>query len=212
MKMLRLEYDIQHHLVLSRRVPREHAVIRMIVSTLSTPEELVNLRRRDFRRVKGREFEFFTVNLRAAGRSRVSPVDAKTHDLVTSLGDRPFDMREEEIDEIVRKYSPADRKYDAKKLRNAVRSLLKDASLFEIDFERMKDIEELYAFMLDFNPIYTDVWELSDEEGYEEFVLSFAEIHGRDAGMIASQLGESEEKIRKILSSGKRSLLRLGEL
>ncbi len=212
MKMLRLEYDIQHHLVLSRRVPREHAVIRMIVSTLSTPEELVNLRRRDFRRVKGREFEFFTVNLRAAGKSRVSPVDAKTYDLVTSLGDRPFDMREEEIDEIVRKYSPADRKYDAKKLRNAVRSLLKDASLFEIDFERMRDVEELYAFMLDFNPIYADVWELSDEEGYEEFVLNFAEIHGRDAEMIASQLGESEEKIRKILSSGKRSLLRLGEL
>ncbi len=204
--MLRLEYDIQHHLVLSRKDTRNHALIRMIVATLSTPEELANVSKRDFRRVSGKEFEYYTVKLFSSGKSRISPVDERTYELVMSLNEvRPFNFTKDEIDEIVAKYSPKDRKYTAEKLRNAVIKLLRDASLFEIDFERLS-IEDMYAYMLDFNPLYSGLWELDDDEGAEEFILSYAELSGASVESIAKNLGESEERIRKILESGKKSL------
>ncbi len=188
MDMLRVEFDIQHHLVLSRKNARDHALIRMIVATLSTADELINVRKRDFRRVSGKEFEYYTVRLQSGGRSRVSPVDEKTYELVMGFDSgRPFEMEKEKIDEIVARYSPADRRYDAEKLRKAVMKLLKDASLFEVEVERL-DVEEMYAYMLDFNPLYSGLWELDDEEGAEEFILGYAELSGRNARDIAKAL------------------------
>lgn len=204
-KMLRIEYDVQHHLLLSRKNLRDHALIRMIISTLCTPEELLNITKKDFRIYRGKNYSFHVVQLRGK-LVRNSPVDKKTYQIVSSLGDKPFDMKMEEIDETVRRYSPSDNIYDAKKLRNAVVTLLKDSSLFEIDFEALKELEDLYMFMLDFNPIYSDVWDIEDEEGLEEFLLNIAEIEGPDSKKISEKLGLDEEKVSKILSSGKKSL------
>jgi len=82
MDLLRTEYDIQHHLVLSRRNVLHHALIRMIVSTLSTPEELLNLRKKDFRINKGKKMEYYTVKLIEKGKIRISPVDRRTFEII----------------------------------------------------------------------------------------------------------------------------------
>ncbi|MET1125192.1 MAG: hypothetical protein ABWW66_08085 [Archaeoglobaceae archaeon] len=210
-EMLRIDYDIQHHLILSRRNLRDHAIVRLIVASLAEREEIVNVRRKDFRRHRGKEFEYYTVVLRSGGKRRVSVVDAKTFEIFQQLPEKPFEIDVSEVDEIVAKYSPEDRKYDAEKLRKAVEMLLRDASFFEIDIEELKNPEDLYAFMLDFNPIYSDVWEVSDEEGFEEFVLNYAKIHGGSAAEISEKIGEDVEKIEKILAKKKKSLLSFAE-
>ncbi|RLI76865.1 hypothetical protein DRP04_12200 [Archaeoglobales archaeon] len=207
MDMLRLEYDIQHHLVLSKRHLRDHALIRTIISTLSTSAELKNICKRDLRKVRGKNFEFHTIKLSSPSRTRISPIDQKTYEILMSLNtSKPFQLSEEKIDEIVSKYSPADRKYNVKSLRKAMIRLLQDATLFEVEFEKLS-LEEMYAYMLDFNPIYSGVWEFDDEEDVEEFILNYADLTGSNAESIASKLGKDEDYVRKILESGKKGLI-----
>jgi len=207
MDMLRIEYDIQHHLILSKKKRSDHALIRMIVSTLSTPSELFNLKKRDFRAFKGKNFDYYTVRLSESGRSRISPVDRKTFEIIQSMPSRPFNYSEKEMDAIVAKYSPPDRKYDCRRLRSAVESILNDSSFFG-ELETFKGIEERYAFMLDFNPLYSGFWDLEDDEGIEDFVLSYSEVSGvKDSRKIADDTGIDEEIVRKILKSRRRSLL-----
>ncbi len=203
-ELLRIEYDIQHLLILSKRNLRDHLVIRMIVATLSTSEELSNLRKKDFRKFKGKEYEFYTVRLKSAGKTRISPVDNKTYEIAIKLND--FNFTENEIDSIIGKYSPKDKRYDAEKLRKAVIKILKDASLFEIDFEEIRDIETLYMYMIDFNPLYSGIWD-EDEECIEDFILNYSEITGiKDASKIATEIGYDFKKVEEILKSGKKSL------
>lgn len=83
---------------------------------------------------------------------KLFPIDKETFELISSIEkERPFELREEEMDEIVSRYSPRDKKYTARGLRKAMIRFLKDASLFELDFEKL-DIEKLRHFMEDFNP------------------------------------------------------------
>lgn len=207
MDLLRTEFDIQHHIVLSRRNPLHHALIRMIVSTLSTPEELANLRKKDFRLKKGKNLSYYTVRLVGGGKSRISPVDRKTFDIMQGMPSQPFNMSEGEMDEIVSKYSPPGKKYSCRKLRDAVKSILSDSDLFGA---KLMSDEERYAFMLDFNPLYSGFWDLEDEEGVEDFVLSYIDITGaRDWKVVAEQTGIDVDVVRKIVESGKRSLFYL---
>ncbi len=205
-KMLRLEYDIQHHLVLSRKNPKDHAIIRLIVATLSTPEEIANVRKKDLRVFSGKQFTFKVIKLRSGRKSRLSPLDDKTYNILNTLNDEPFKM-ENDIDNIVKKYSPKDRKYDADKLRNAVMDLLNDAALFDVKFDKLKNIEDIYAYMLDFNPLYSGLWDFEDDESVEEFILNYAGFNGKSAEQIAKDLDEDVERVKKILRSGKRGLL-----
>lgn len=207
MDMLRREFDIQHHLVLSRKRIRDHALIRMIVSTLSSPEELLNVRKRDFRRVKGRKFDYFTVKLSEGGKSRISPVDRKTFEIIKSMPDQPFRMTEREMDEIVSKYSPPGKKYSCRKLRDAVRFILSDSDLF--GFKKLKNIEEEYAFMADFNPLYSGFWDLEDYDSVEDFVLNYVEITGkRDWESVAAETGIDANVVKEIIESGRKSIFR----
>ncbi len=207
MDLLRLEYDIQHHILLSRKNLRDHAIIRLIVATLSTPDELLNLKKKDFRKVKGKDFEFYTVKLKSARGVRISPVDEKTYKIIMSLNDGVLNLTREEIDSIVKKYSPSDRSYNAESLRNAVIKILRDSSFFEIEFESIKDVETLYAFMLDFNPLYSGVWD-EDEECIEDFILNYSMLTGiRDVNRIAEDLCEDSKKVERALKSGRRGLL-----
>ncbi|WP_202319721.1 hypothetical protein [Archaeoglobus neptunius] len=207
MDFLRVEFDIQHHLVLSKKNRRDHALIRMIVSTLSTPGELANLSKRDFRFKKTKSFDYYTVRLSEGGRSRISPVDRKTYEIIQSLPAKPFDLTWKEMDEIVAKYSPLDVRYTCVKLREAVKSILSDSAFFG-EIEDIKDIDRKYAFMIDFNPLYTGFWDLEEEDGIEDFVLSYAEINKiKDSKKIASETGIDEVIVREILESGKRSIL-----
>lgn len=206
MDLLRTEFDIQHHLVLSRKDTLHHALIRMIVSTLSTPEELTNLRKKDLRFNKGKNLDYYTVKLSEGGRSRISPVDKRTFEIIQTMPSQPFRMSEEEMNEIVRSYSPPGRIYTCKKLREAVESILSDSDLFGV---KLKNDEERYAFMLDFNPLYSGLWDLEDEEGVEDFILSYSEVTGsRDWRKISDETGIEAEIVKKVIESGKKSILR----
>lgn len=195
MDLLRLEFDIQHHLVLSRRNNFDHALIRMILSTLANPSEIANLSKRDLRIQKG----VFVVHFI---HSRFSPIDEETFRLVKSLEkEKPFELKEEEMNEIVAKYSPKDRKYTTKSLRNAMMNYLKDASFFELKFEKLKP-KELLDFMLDFNPLYSGCW--LDEDGLKEFILNYSVVNGiQDASRIAEETGISYDFVSRVLRSEK---------
>ncbi len=207
---LRVEYDIQHHIVLSRRNKLHHALIRTVVSTLPTSEELRKIRRRDVkvREVNGRKE--YSIKLRGSGRARVVPIDDRTGKLLLSLPDEPFKMSDDEIDEIIGMYSPEDRKYDLKKLKKAVISFLKDASLGLTEFESLRDATSIRNFMIDFNPLYSGMWDLDDDEVAEDFILNYVSLSGiKDPKTVAEILGESEKRVRKILESGRKGLLSL---
>lgn len=206
MDLLRTEYDIQHHLVLSKKNTLHHALIRMIVSTLSTPEELLNLRKRDFRFNKGKKLEYYTVKLSEKGKSRISPVDRKTFEIIQTMPSQPFRMSEDEMDKIVAMYSPPGKKYNCKRLKEAVESILLDSDLFRMN---LRDNEDKYAFMLDFNPLYSGFWDLEDEEGVEDFILSYSEVTGtKDWRRISDETGIEVEVVRRVIESGKKSILK----
>ncbi|MEM2176768.1 MAG: hypothetical protein QXN34_05505 [Archaeoglobaceae archaeon] len=197
MKMLRLEFDLQHHLVLSRRLDFDHAIIRLILSALATPEEIANLSKSN---LKFKD-EVFSVQLSGV-RKRISPIDEKTYHIIMRMEkERPFELNEEEIDSIVAKYSPKDKKYTAKSLRSAMITFLKDASLFDLEFEKLSQ-KELFDFMLDFNPVYSGTW--LDEEGLQEFVLNYSSLNNlSDPKVIAKELALDEKFVAEVIKSGK---------
>lgn len=195
MDFLRLEFDIQHHLVMSRRNGYDHALIRLILSTLAEPEEIASLSKKDFRFKKG----LVTVCFK---RNRVSPIDGETFRLIDSLkGEKPFDLKEAEMDEIVSRYSPRDRKYTAKSLRKAMVKFLRDASFFDIEFEEL-DIEKLRDFMEDFNPLYSGAW--LDEDGLTEFILNYSILNKiEDPEKISEETGLDREFVSEVIKTGK---------
>lgn len=195
MDMLRLEFDLQHHLILSKRNNFDHALIRLILSTIATPYEIANLSKKDLKVSKGS----FTVHFI---HGRFSPIDEETFRIVKSLEkEKPFELKEKEMDEIVAKYSPKDRKYTTRSLRKAMVNYLKDASFFEVDIEKLR-LEELLNFMLDFNPLYSGSW--LDEDGLREFVLNYSAINGiDDARKIAEETGIDYEFVAKVMRTEK---------
>lgn len=195
MNLLRLEFDIQHHLVLSRKNDFDHALIRLILSTLANPFEIASLNKKDFRVSKG----VFTVRF---AQGRLSPIDEETFRLVKSLKkERPFELEEDKMDEIVAKYSPRDRKYTAKGLRKAMIDYLKDASFFELEIERLES-KELINFMFDFNPLYSGCW--LDEEGLKEFILNYSTINGiDDARRVSEETGIDYEFVSEVMRTEK---------
>ncbi len=213
MNLLRMEFDIHHIAVLSRKVPEEHALVRLILSALATPEELENLVKRDLRIVQRDGLSYYTVKLTAGGKSRISPIDAKTYDAVMNIcreksgKQRVFDFSRAEMDEIIKKYSPQDRKYNVKKLREAVIEILKDNMLlgdngYIDDLLAGTNFENVVDFLYDFHPMYSGMWDMDDDDVAEDFVLTYSEMTGiKDAEKLAEIIGENVERIEKFLSS-----------
>lgn len=111
------------------------------------------------------------------------------------------------MDEIVSKYSPPGKKYSCRKLRDAVRFILSDSDLF--GFKKLKNIEEEYAFMADFNPLYSGFWDLEDYDSVEDFVLNYVEITGkRDWESVAAETGIDANVVKEIIESGRKSIFR----
>ncbi|MEM4702450.1 MAG: hypothetical protein QXK77_03350 [Archaeoglobaceae archaeon] len=197
MDFLRLEYDIQHHLVLSRKNCYDHALIRLILSTLAEPVEIANLSKKDFKSKKG----IFMVYL-SGGKSRVSPVDEETFRMIEAIDkEKPFELEERDMDKIISKYSPKDRKYTARSLRKAMIRFLKDASLFDLEFEKLS-LEKLRDFMEDFNPLYSGSW--LDEEGLREFVLNYSVVNKVvDPFKISEETGLDQTFVSEVIRTGK---------
>lgn len=204
MDLLRVEYDIRHILAVSRKNINEHALIRIIVSSLASKEEILNVTKRDFRKIERNGNEFYTVRLKG-GKTRIMPVDTKTYEIILDIckdkrnKEKIFNYTIEEMDEIISKNSPPDKKYDVERLRNGVSEILKDCMFFEdIDFE---DLYKTIDFLQDFHPMYSGMWDLEDDEVLEDFVLNFSKITGiRDAKKIAELLNEDVDRIDGVLS------------
>jgi len=211
MNLLQLEFDVHHIAVLSRKNPEEHALIRLILSTLATPEELENLVKKDVRTIQKNDTRYYTVKLTSSGKSRIAPLDEKTYRTLMAICEgksnkqKVFNFTREDMNAIVEKYSPPNRKYDVKKLRNAVKDILKDCMLFG-DEDYVEHIltgtnfEKVVDFLHDFHPMYSGMWDIDDDEVAEDFVLTYSEVTGiKDAKKIAEIIGESVERIEKFL-------------
>lgn len=206
MDLLRTEYDIRHILAVSRRNIDEHALIRIIVSSLARKEEILNITKKDFKKIKKNGFEYYTVKLTGV-KTRIMPVDSKTYELISEIckdkrnREKVFNYTVEKMDEIVRKNSPPDKTYNVERLRNGVVEILKDCMFFgSIDFIG-EDLDKTVNFLQDFHPMYSGMWDLEDDEVLEDFVLNFSKITGiRDAKKIAELLNEDISRIDGVLS------------
>ncbi|MFO7968444.1 MAG: hypothetical protein R6U44_12695 [Archaeoglobaceae archaeon] len=207
-RLLQLEYDIQHINVLSRKNSKEHAAIRLIISSLANTEEVQNLRKENI----GTEPEEPKISLYSPGKSRISPIDEKTYKVLDKVTkemhkkEYVFSYSGEELDEIVNKYSPPRRKYNVKKFRNAVMEILNDCLLFGDkdyvdDFIKGKYSQGLIDFLYDFHPLYTGTWDIdSDDDVARDFIESYSSYTGNyEPEKIAEEIGESTDRVSKFL-------------
>ncbi|HIP63463.1 MAG TPA: hypothetical protein EYH04_05100 [Archaeoglobus profundus] len=210
MDLLQLEFDVRYINVMSRKNLKEHALIRLIISALATPEELENLVKKDVRVINRNGTPIHTVKLTSGGKSRVVPIDAKTYDVVMKIckdkgsRQRIFDYTREEMDKIVEKYSPIRRKYNVMKLRSAVIEILKDCLFSDHDY--VNDIlsgsnfNGIVDFLYDFHPMFSGMWDIDDDEAAEDFIMNYTAMTGiRDIKIIAKEIGESEERIARLM-------------
>jgi len=203
-RLLKLEFDINYINVVSRKNLNEHAVIRLIISSLATPQEIKNFTENDIRGDKNN----FTVKLNSGKRVRKSPVDEKTYKILKKISTKNKNKRifeDIDTDEVVGKYSPKKTRYNAEKLRRAVIEILEDCLLFGeenyVDFLISgKKIDQVRSFLLDFHPMYSGMWDMDDDEVAREFVQSYILFTGiTDAKTIANEIGENEERIINLL-------------
>lgn len=211
MDLLRLEFDIQHIAVVSRKIPEEHALVRLILSALATAEELQNLVKRDLRLVKRSGENYYSVRLTSGRKSRLSPIDAKTYSILLEMSkgkskkERIFDYSKEEMDRIVEKYSPSGRRYNVDKLRKAVIEILKDCMLFgdESYIEDLMEgvnIEKVTDFFYDFHPMYAGMWDIDDDEVAEDFIVTYSKLMGIDNPReIATAIGEEVDRVKRLM-------------
>ena len=210
MDLLRLEFDVRYINAVSRRAPEEHALIRLIISALATPEEIQNVVKRDFRVLERGGRRIYTVRLKSGGRSRVAPIDERTYRIVMDVcrdkgsRQRIFEYSSDEIDRIVEKYSPGKRKYNARKLRDAVIEILRDCLFDEHDYVsdliNGSNLEGVIDFVTDFHPMFSGVWDLDDEEVAEDFIENYiAEFGVVDAERIARDICEDAKRVERII-------------
>jgi len=204
-ELLVKEFDIRYINAVSRKNLKEHAMIRLIISSLATHEEIYNLTKNDIRKTKIR-----TVRLNNGRRTRIVPIDNRTFDILMKISkdksrrQRIFEYSKNEMDNIVMKYSPAKRTYDVKKLREAVIDILKDCQFFEHDY--VNDIlngtnfEGVVDFVYDSHPMFAGVWDLDDDEVAEDFIENYILLIGeRDAKKIAEDICERVERVENLL-------------
>jgi len=212
MDLLRVEFDIHHIAVLSRKSPEEHALIRFIISTLATPEETENFVKKDLRVIKKNDKRIYTVKLTSGRKTRISPLDKKTYEILLQISkkkrnkERVFKFTRKQIDEIIKKYSPPGRKYDFKKLRDAVIRILKDCIFFNEDYVKYfiegTNFNKVLDFVYDFHPLYSGMWDLDDDEVAEDFIADFTKYTGiTDVRKIAEIIGECENRIKKLINN-----------
>lgn len=203
-RLLRLEFDINYINVVSRRNLNEHAVIRLIISSLATPQEIRNFTESDIRGDKSN----FTVRLNSGNKTRISPIDEKTYKILKKISSKNKNQRifkNIDSDKVVEKYSPKKTVYNASKLREAVIEILEDCLLFgEENYVKSlisgKNISRVRNFLLDFHPMYSGMWDIDDDEIAREFIRSYISFTGiTDAKTIADEIGESEERINNLL-------------
>ena len=207
-ELLIKEFDIRYINAVSRKDLKEHAMIRLIISSLATHEEIYNLTKNDIRSFNGIK----TVKLNNCRKTRVAPIDSRTFEVLMEVSkgksrrQRIFDYSKTEMDDIVRKYSPAKRTYDVEKLRSAVIDILRDCQFFEHDYVsdmiNGTNFEGVVDFVNDIHPMFSGVWDLDDDEVAEDFIENYILLIGeRNAEKIAEDICESVERVENIMRS-----------
>ncbi len=208
---IQLEEDIQQIAVLSRKVPEEHALIRLILSALATADELENLVKKDIRKFEKDDLSYYSVRLTSSGRTRIAPIDAVTYavlmDITKDKGGRQkvFNFTPRQMDEIVRKYSPPNRRYDVRSLREAVSKILRDCMFFGDedyvdDLIHGENLQKVTDFLYDFHPMFSGMWDLDDDDVAEDFIATFSRRTGiSDPEEIARIIGEDVERVKGLM-------------
>ncbi|AIY89310.1 hypothetical protein [Geoglobus acetivorans] len=205
-RLVEIEEDLQYINVASRKNDVEHALIRLVLSTLADVEEIQNLTKRDISASSRNGREIYAVYLRKPGKSRKVPVDGGTYTILrnisASLGgkDRVFSYSTEEIDSIIGKYSPENSRYTLHSLREALMELLADnllgktiGDIFEMDFE------ELVEFMEECHPMFSGMWDIDEDDVASDYFHMLAERHGMSVSKMSEVSGEDEERIEKLI-------------
>ncbi|ADB57200.1 hypothetical protein [Archaeoglobus profundus] len=207
-ELLIKEFDIRYINAVSRKDLKEHAMIRLIISSLATHEEVYNLTKNDIRSFNGIK----TVKLNNGRKTRIAPIDSRTFEVLMEVSkgmsrrQRIFDYSKAEMDEIVKKYSPAKRTYNVEKLRSAVIDILRDCQFFEHDYVsdmiNGTNFEGVVDFVNDMHPMFSGVWDLDDDEVAEDFIENYILLIGeRNAEKIAEDICESVERVENLMRS-----------
>ncbi|WP_457591756.1 hypothetical protein [Geoglobus sp.] len=203
--LVEIEEDLQYITVSSKRNDLDHALIRLILSTLADEDEIANLTRRDISASNGSGMH--SVYLRKAGRSRRAPVDERTYEVLRKISEnlsgreRVFRLSVRDVDEIIARHSPSGRTYTLSTLRRAVMRILED-NLLGRRVEELSEMsfEELCDFMGEFHPMFSGMWDLDDDDVAYDYFLMLSERHGISEISEMSELsGVSEERIERLM-------------
>ncbi len=205
-KLVELEEDLQFITVASRKNLKEHALIRLVLSTLADVEEINNVTKKDLevRRINSKEI--FAINLRRGGKSRKAPIDKKTYKILREISkdyskkQRIFNYSDEEIDEIIAKYSPSSKRYNIRELRRGVMKILED-NLLNLETKNILSMNfyELFDFLSDFHPMFSGMWDLERDDVAYDYFLMLNKRHGKSYSEISEISGEKIERIEKLM-------------
>ncbi len=205
--LVELEEDLQYINVASSKNKKEHGMIRLVLSCMADAEEISNLTPKDVIEKKLEGVPVHYVYLRKGRRVRRYPIDRRTYltlrELSASIGKRSkiFDYSEREIDSIIQKYSPKNRKYNLKTLLRAVKTIISDNLLGKSaeDLDSMSS-EELIDFMQDFHPMFSGMWDLDRDDVAFDYFQMLSERYGISGySEMAEISGESVERIEKLM-------------
>ncbi len=205
-ELMKIDFDIHHISVMSRKSQLHHGMVRLIISTLATPDEIENLVKKDVR--KNRDSRgMYAVRLTKAGKSRTAFIDDETHRVLMKIcegkrnRERLFPFSKEEMDSIVGHYSPPWKKYGVDSLREAVIKILRDCSFFGEDYVSLIESgsDKAVEFLKDFHPFFSGMWDIEDDEVAADFLKVYSEVTGETPEKIAKNFGESEERVRRLL-------------
>jgi len=206
--LVEIEEDMQYINIASRKSPFEHAMIRVILSSLAEKDELLNLRKRDVVVLNEGGEQIHYLYLRKGGKVRKAPIDVRTHKILTSITrgisgrEEIFRISEEELNQVVMKYSPKNKKYNAESLRRAVIMILED-NLLGKSYKSIlsSNIRELYDFMSEFHPMFSGMWDLEDDDVAFDYFSMLSKRYGiKDFAEMSEISGENEERIERLMN------------
>ncbi len=206
-KLVEIEEDLQYITVASRKDLKEHALIRVILSTLADIEEINNITKGDLEIKKANGRRVFALNLRKGGKSRKAPVDETTYKILSEISknytkrQRIFNYTYEEINRILAKYSPSSKRYGINELRKGVMKILED-NLLNMPVKEIFDMNfwELSDFLFEFHPMFSGMWDLKDDDVAQDYFMMLSRRHGISSYSEISEIsGESIERIEKLM-------------
>ncbi len=208
--LVETEEDLQYINVASSKNTSEHGLIRLILSSMADIEEVSNLTPNDIVEKRTKKGGIFYVYLRKGRSVRKAPIDRKTYTILREISrsipkkSKIFNYTQENINEIIARYSPKGRRYSHRYLIRSVRTIISDNLLGrDIDDIKSAEIEELWRFMNDFHPIFSGMWDLDEDDVAFDYFQMLSERHGISSySEMAEISGEKEERIEKLMKRG----------